>query len=147
MRDVTERVLREVYAQLSRQRVALEATLLKPNMVLPGSESDSTATDAQIARATVEVLRRTVPAAVPGVLFLSGGQSDEQATARLDAINRLGAQPWELSFSFGRALQAPVLQAWAGDEANRPAAQDALLKRARLNGAARQGRYEVRLEQ
>ena len=116
-------------------------------MVLPGSESDSTASDAQIARATLEVLRRTVPAAVPGVLFLSGGQSDEQATARLDAINRLGAQPWELSFSFGRALQAPVLQAWAGDEANRQAAQDALLKRARLNGAARQGRYEARLEQ
>jgi len=84
---------------------------------------------------------------VPGVLFLSGGQSDEQATARLDAINRLGAQPWKLSFSFGRALQAPVLHAWAGDEANRHAAQDALLKRARLNGAARQGRYDAQLEQ
>jgi len=96
---------------------------------------------------TVEVLRRTVPAAVPGVLFLSGGQSDEQATARLDAINRLGAQPWELSFSFGRALQAPVLHAWAGNEANRQAAQDALLKRARLNGAARQGRYDAHVEQ
>ena len=140
--DVTERVLREVYTQLSKQRVALEATLLKPNMVLPGSESDSTASDAQIARATLEVLRRTVPAAVPGVLFLSGGQSDEQATARLDAINRLGTQPWELSFSFGRALQAPVLKAWAGEDANRPA-PEALLKRARLNGAARQGRYEA----
>ena len=88
-----------------------------------------------------------MPAAVPGVLFLSGGQSDEQATARLDAINRLGAQPWELSFSFGRALQAPVLKAWAGDEANRPAAQEALLKRARLNGAARQGAYDAQLEQ
>ena len=145
--EVTERVLREVYAQLGRQRVALEATLLKPNMVLPGTESGSTATDAQIARATVEVLRRTVPAAVPGVLLLSGGQSDEQATARLDAINRLGAQPWKLSFSFGRALQAPVLHAWAGDEAHRQAAQDALLKRARLNGAARQGRYDAQLEQ
>jgi fructose-bisphosphate aldolase class I len=145
--DVTERVLREVYAQLSNQRVVLEATLLKPNMVLPGSESDSRATDAQIARATVEVLRRTVPAAVPGVLFLSGGQSDEQATARLDAINRLGTQPWELSFSFGRALQAPVLKAWAGEDANRAAAQHALLKRARLNGAARQGRYDAQLEQ
>jgi fructose-bisphosphate aldolase class I len=145
--DVTERVLREVYAQLSNHRVVLEASLLKPNMVLPGSESDSTATDAEIARATVEVLRRTVPAAVPGVLFLSGGQSDGQATARLDAINRLGKQPWELSFSFGRALQAPVLRAWAGEGANRLAAQDALLKRARLNGAARQGRYDVRLEQ
>ena len=145
--DVTERVLREVYAQLSNQRVVLEASLLKPNMVLPGSGSGSTASDAEIARATMEVLRRTVPAAVPGVLFLSGGQSDEQATARLDAINRLGTQPWELSFSFGRALQAPVLKAWAGEDANRPAAQEALLKRARLNGAARQGRYDARLEQ
>ena len=143
--DVTERVLREVYAQLSNQRVVLEASLLKPNMVLPGSESDSTASDAEIARATVEVLRRTVPAAVPGVLFLSGGQSDEQATARLDAINRLGTQPWELSF-VRACLQAPVLRAWAGSEANRPAAQEALLK-GRLNGAARQGRYDVRLEQ
>jgi fructose-bisphosphate aldolase class I len=88
-----------------------------------------------------------VPAAVPGVLFLSGGQSDEQATARLDAINRLGTQPWELSFSFGRALQAPVLKAWAGEDSNRAAAHEALLKRARLNGAARQGRYDARLEQ
>ena len=147
VRHVTERVLREVYAQLGRQRVALEATLLKPNMVLPGSESDSTATDAQIARATVEVLRRTVPAAVPGVLFLSGGQSDEQATARLDAINRLGAQPWELSFSFGRALQAPVLHAWAGTRRTAAPPRTRLLKRARLNGAARQGRYDAQLEQ
>ena len=145
--DVTERVLREVYVQLNRQRVVLEASLLKPNMVLPGSESNSDASDEQIARATLEVLRRAVPAAVPGVLFLSGGQSDEQATARLDAINRLGTQPWELSFSFGRALQAPVLEAWAGEDANRPAAQAALLKRARLNGAARHGRYTAELEQ
>jgi fructose-bisphosphate aldolase class I len=145
--DVTERVLREVYAQLSRKRVALEASLLKPNMVLPGTESDSAPSDEQIARATLEVLRRVVPAAVPGILFLSGGQSDQQATARLDAINRLGTQPWELSFSFGRALQAPVLKAWAGEDANRPAAQAALVKRARLNGAARHGRYTAELEQ
>jgi fructose-bisphosphate aldolase class I len=144
--DVTERVLREVYVQLNRQRVVLEASLLKPNMVLPGSESNSDASNEQIARATLEVLRRAVPAAVPGVLFLSGGQSDEQATARLDAINRLGTQPWELSFSFGRALQTPVLEAWAGEDANRPAAQAALLKRARLNGAARHGRYTAQLE-
>lgn len=137
--EVTQRVLREVYEQLSRQRVVLEATLLKPNMVLPGTESDTGASDEQIARATLEVLRRAVPAAVPGILFLSGGQSDEQATARLDAINRLAPQPWELSFSFGRALQAPVLKAWAGDDANRTDAQSALLNRARLNGAARRG--------
>lgn len=106
--EVTERVLREVYEQLSRHRVVLEATLLKPNMVLPGTESEIQASDERIARATLEVLRRGVPAAVPGVLFLSGGQTDEQATARLDAMNRLAPQPWELSFSFGRALQAPV---------------------------------------
>lgn len=137
--EVTERVLREVYEQLSRQRVVLEATLLKPNMVLPGTESDSSVSDGDIALATVEVLRRVVPAAVPGILFLSGGQSAEQATARLDAINRLAPQPWELSFSFGRALQAPVLKVWAGEDANRPAAQAALLERARLNGAARGG--------
>jgi len=137
--EVTERVLREVYRQLSIHRVSLEASLLKPNMVLPGTDSDSAASDEQIARATVEVLRRAVPAAVPGVLFLSGGQSDEEATTRLDAINRLGPQPWELSFSYGRALQAPVLKAWVGQDANRGAAQAALLERARLNGAARYG--------
>lgn len=145
--EVTERVLREVYEQLSRQRVVIEATLLKPNMVLPGTESDSQVSDDQIALATLEVLRRAVPAAVPGILFLSGGQSDEQATARLDAVNRLAPQPWELSFSFGRALQAPVLKAWAGGDANRPAAQAALLKRARLNGAARRGAYTADLEE
>jgi fructose-bisphosphate aldolase class I len=137
--DVTERVLREVYAQLSTQHVALESSLLKPNMVLPGTESDALVSDEHIACATLEVLRRAVPAAVPGVLFLSGGQTDEQATTRLDAINHMGPQPWELSFSFGRALQAPVLKAWAGEDANRAAAQAALLERARLNGAARYG--------
>ncbi|MBV6728270.1 fructose-bisphosphate aldolase class I [Nocardioides daeguensis] len=145
--EVTERVLREVYQQLGRQRVVLEATLLKPNMVLPGSESDSRVTDQQIAHATIAVLRRTVPAAVPGILFLSGGQSDVEATARLDALNRLAPQPWELSFSFGRALQAPVLKAWGGQEANRAEAQAALLRRARLNGAARSGEYTADLEQ
>lgn len=144
--DVTERVLREVYAQLSRQRVVLEATLLKPNMVLPGTESGASAGDEQIARATIAVLRRTVPAAVPGILFLSGGQGPEQATARLDAVNRLAPQPWGLGFSFGRALQEPVLAVWAGDDANRSAAQSALLERARLNGAARRGAYTADLE-
>jgi fructose-bisphosphate aldolase class I len=143
----TERVLREVYAQLSRQRVVLEASLLKPNMVLPGADSAAPVSDEEIASATLAVLRRAVPAAVPGILFLSGGQSDEQATARLDAINRLGPQPWDLSFSFGRALQAPVLKAWAGEDANRATAQAALIKRAALNGAARSGRYTARLEE
>lgn len=144
--EVSERVLREVYAQLSRQRVVVEATLLKPNMVVPGTESSSQVSDEEIARVTLEVLRRAVPAAVPGILFLSGGQSDEQATSRLNALNRLEPQPWELSFSFGRALQAPVLKAWAGEDAHRAVAQAALLKRARLNGAARHGAYTVELE-
>lgn len=144
--EVTQRVLREVYAQLARHQVILEASLLKPNMVLPGADSDSPVGDVQIGTTTLDVLRRTVPAAVPGILFLSGGQSDREATARLDAANRLPPQPWELSFSFGRALQAPVLRAWGGDAVNRPTAQAALLKRARLNGAARRGEYQPAME-
>jgi fructose-bisphosphate aldolase class I len=144
--EVTTEVLRAVYDQLARHRVRLEATLLKPNMVLPGSECPDQADDERIALMTVEVLRRAVPAAVPGIVFLSGGQSDEQATARLDAINRHVPQPWELSFSFGRALQAPVLRAWAGEEANRSAAQAALLHRAGLNSAARYGSYRPEME-
>jgi len=145
---VTERVLREVYRQLSRHGVALEATLLKPNMVLPGTDSVAPVSDRQVAETTMAVLRRVVPAAVPGIVFLSGGQNEQQATARLDALNRVTpAQPWQLSFSFGRALQAPVLRLWAS-EVNGPAApaQAALLKRARLNGAARQGAYSHGLE-
>ena len=138
----TERVLREVYAQLHRQRVVLEASLLKPNFVLPGTDCGEDVSDDEIASATLAMLRRTVPAAVPGIVFLSGGQSDAQATARLAAVNRQGPQPWELSFSYGRALQAPVLRAWAGIDANRAAAQAALLTRARLNGAARLGLYD-----
>jgi fructose-bisphosphate aldolase class I len=118
----------------------LEATLLKPNMVLPGTASPRQTSNEDIAQATVAAFRRAVPAAVPGIVCLSGGQSDEEATARLDALNRCGRQPWELSFSFGRALQAPVLRAWAGDEDNRGSAQAALLRRAKLNGAARQAR-------
>ncbi len=143
---VTESTLRAVYEQLAHQRVVLEATLLKPNMVLPGQDSTTPASDTEIAAATIETLRRAVPAAVPGIVFLSGGQSDREATARLDALNRRGPQPWELSFSFGRALQAPVLAAWAGDEANRGAAQKALLHRAGLNAAARSGSYLSSME-
>jgi fructose-bisphosphate aldolase class I len=138
---VTATVLREVYAQLAHHRVALEGTLLKPNVVLPGTACPDSVDDATIAARTLAVLRDTVPASVPGIVFLSGGQTDEQATARLDALNRVGHQPWELSFSFGRALQGPVLRAWAGESTNRSAAQAALRHRARLNGAARCGRY------
>jgi fructose-bisphosphate aldolase class I len=144
--EVTTDVLRAVYDQLARQRIRLEATLLKPNMVLPGTDCPVQVDDETIAMKTVEVLRRAVPAAVPGIVFLSGGQTDEQATARLDAINRHAPQPWELSFSFGRALQAPVLRAWAGEDANRVAAQSALINRAALNGAARYGSYRPEME-
>jgi fructose-bisphosphate aldolase class I len=143
--DVTAEVLRAVYAQLARHRVVLEGTLLKPNMVVPGADADLV-DDGEIARVTVDVLRASVPAAVPGIVFLSGGMSDAQATSRLNAINLLAPQPWELSFSFGRALQGPVLRAWAGDDENRDAAQAALRHRANLNGAARRGGYRPDLE-
>jgi fructose-bisphosphate aldolase class I len=143
---VTSAVLRAVYDQLARQRVTLSGTLLKPNMVLPGASSARQPSDRAVAEATIAVLRDTVPAAVPGIVFLSGGQAPEQATARLDALNRCEPQPWQLSFSFGRALQAPVLDAWGGLEANRAAAQAALLHRARMNGLARRGRYTVDYE-
>ena len=145
--EVTVATLRCVYDHLARHRVVLEASLLKPNMVLPGKDCPVQASHDEIADATIAVLRETVPAAVPGIVFLSGGQSDEDATARLDAMNRRASQPWELSFSYGRALQAPVLRAWAGDEANRNVAQGAFLHRAALNGAARRGSYGPEMEQ
>jgi fructose-bisphosphate aldolase class I len=144
--EVTVAALRAVYEQLGRHRVVLEATLLKPNMVLPGEDCPRPASDEQIAERTLTAFRQVVPAAVPGIVFLSGGQSDQEATSRLNALNSLGPQPWQLSFSFGRALQAPVLRAWAGDDANRDVAQAALLKRARLNGAARRGSYRPDME-
>jgi fructose-bisphosphate aldolase class I len=144
--QVTTAVLRTVYDQLARHRVELEGTLLKPNVVLPGSESDQHVGDETVAVRTISVLRNAVPAAVPGIVFLSGGQTEQQATARLDALNRQGPQPWGLSFSFGRALQAPVLRAWQGDDDNRGVAQMVLLDRAALNGAARYGRYEPGME-
>jgi fructose-bisphosphate aldolase class I len=144
--EVTASTLRCVYDHLARHRVVLEASLLKPNMVLPGKDCPAQADRDEIADATIAVLRQTVPAAVPGIVFLSGGQSDQEATARLDAINRRAPQPWQLSFSFGRALQAPVLTAWAGDHANRDTAHTALLHRAALNSAARHGSYRADME-
>jgi fructose-bisphosphate aldolase class I len=143
---VTAGVLRAVYGHLARHRVDLAGTLLKPNMVLPGSESGELVSDDDIALATLEVLRDTVPASVPGIVFLSGGQSPTQATARLNALNRHEPQPWELSFSFGRALQAPVLDTWAANPDDRAAAQAALLGRARMNGLARRARWSADLE-
>ena len=144
--EVTEAVLHEVFAALHRHRVALEHMLLKPSMVVAGKAHPKQAAVAEVAAQTLRVLRRTVPAAVPGIFFLSGGQTPTEATAHLDAMNRLGAQPWALSFSYGRALQDPALQAWKGQAANARSAQDALLERARLNGAARDGRYDATME-
>jgi fructose-bisphosphate aldolase class I len=126
--------------------VDLAGTLLKPNMVLPGSGSDQVVSDVEVAEATIAVLRDTVPASVPGIVFLSGGQSPRQATARLDALNRCTPQPWQLSFSYGRALQAPVLEAWAGRSENQDLAREALLQRARMNGLARRGRWTAGME-
>ena len=144
---VTEEVLHAVFHALYRQRVALEYMLLKPNMVVPGIACTEQATPEQVAQATLACLRRTVPAAVPGIYFLSGGQSDVTATANLNAINAgPPKQPWVLSFSYGRALQAPALNAWRGAGANKTIAQQALYKRARLNSAARDGKYTDILE-
>jgi fructose-bisphosphate aldolase, class I len=144
--EVTEAVLHEVFHALHRHRVVLEHTLLKPSMVVPGKEHAQQATPAEVAAQTIRVLRRTVPAAVPGIVFLSGGQTPAQATANLDAINRAGPQPWQLSFSYGRALQEPALQAWKGQATAMRNAQNALLKRARLNSAAREGKYTAAME-
>jgi len=146
--DVTEAVLHSVFRALRDQRVTLEHVLLKPNMVLPGTGCPRQASVADVAEATVRCLLRAVPAAVPGIVFLSGGQSDELATAHLNAMNVRTdyPRPWQLSFSFARALQAPVLKAWNGEARNVPAAQKAFYHRAKCNSAARFGRYTPELE-
>lgn len=143
---VTEAALHHVFTALVEQEVRLEAMLLKPNMVLSGKECTTQAGVAEVADATLRCMRRGVPAAVPGLVFLSGGQSDMQATEHLNALNQLEGAPWQLSFSFGRALQAPALKAWSGKAENVGAAQQALLHRARCNGAARFGRYSNAME-
>jgi fructose-bisphosphate aldolase class I len=142
----TRDTLAEVFAALRRHRVRFDGMLLKPNMVLSGSDCPTQAGVEQVAEATVACLRDNVPASVPGIVFLSGGQTDEAATAHLNAMNRLGGAPWQLSFSYGRALQAPALKAWKGEAANGPAAQRAFLHRARLNGAARSGGWTEAME-
>ena len=144
--EVTERTLQQVFHELFLQRVPLEQILLKPNMVLSGTESPTQAGVRQVAEATLAIFRRTVPAAVPGIVFLSGGQSDELATAHLNEMNRLGGGPWQLSFSYGRALQAPALKAWGGKTANVAAGQKAYYHRAKCNGAARSGSYTQAME-
>jgi fructose-bisphosphate aldolase class I len=144
--DVTLAAQEAVFHELFEQRCAFEGLLLKPNMVLPGYESPKQVSDEEIAEATVRCFRITVPAAVPGIVFLSGGQSDEEATARLNAMNKLGPHPWQLSFSYGRALQAPALKAWKGAAANVDAGRAAFLHRARMNSLARSGSYTPDME-
>ena len=139
--DVTSRSLHAVFTELRDQRVHFEQMLLKPNMVLSGYECPEQASHEEVAEQTLRCFYRHVPAAVPGIVFLSGGQSDEDATANLNAINARGPHPWELSFSYGRALQAPALKAWGGDPANVEAAQKSYYRRAKFNGAARFGQY------
>jgi fructose-bisphosphate aldolase class I len=144
--DVTSAVLDALYEALFLQRVRLDGTLLKPNMVLSGYSCSQQASVEEVAEASVRCFRATVPAAVPGIVFLSGGQSDELATAHLSAMNQLGDLPWQLSFSYGRALQAPALKAWKGETANVDAGRDAFLHRAKLNSAARTGSYTAAME-
>jgi fructose-bisphosphate aldolase, class I len=144
--QITETTLRAVFAELAEQRVLLEGIVLKPNMVLAGYGCPRQPSVDEVAQRTLMVLRRVVPAAVPGIAFLSGGQSDERACAHLSAMNAAGAAPWELSFSYGRGLQAAALEAWAGREANADEAQEAFEHRARCTSAARRGRYDPELE-
>ena len=144
--DVTEQTLRSVFNALAEHRVALEGMVLKPNMVLSGKECPQQASVQEVAEATVRCMKRVVPAAVPGLVFLSGGQTDLQATEHLNAMNQLEGLPWQLSFSFGRALQAPVLKAWKGEAANVAAAQQAFHHRAWCNSKARFGKYTEDME-
>jgi fructose-bisphosphate aldolase, class I len=144
--EVTSRTLHAVFTELRDQRVHPEGMLLKPNMVLSGYDCTEQASHEQVAAETIRCFKRHVPAAVPGIVFLSGGQSDEDATANLNAMNALGAHPWQLSFSYGRALQAPALKAWGGKEENVEAGQRAYYHRAKMNSAARTGMYAPEME-
>jgi len=144
--DVTARTLDWTFEQLRAHRVALEGMVLKPNMVIAGMKSPSQAGVKEVAEATVRCLKSHVPKEVAGIAFLSGGQSDTLATAHLDAMNKLGPLPWPLSFSYGRALQAAALKAWGGKQDRFSAGQAAFARRAKLNGLARDGRYDTALE-
>jgi fructose-bisphosphate aldolase class I len=144
--QVTEWTLNAVYEALYLNRVSLEGSVRKPSMVISGKGCARQAGVDEVAERTVRILKRTVPAAVAGIVFLSGGQSDELATAHLDAMNKLGNNPWPLSFSYGRALQQPSIKAWKGSAANVAAAQAALTHRSRMNGLAALGRYSAALE-
>lgn len=143
---VTAQVLETVFSELDAHHVQFEGMLLKPNMVIAGKKCTHQASVSEVAEATIRCLKRYVPAAVPGIVFLSGGQSAEDATDHLNAMNKTGPHPWQVSFSYGRALQAPVLAAWQGQEKNAAAAQKALLARCHLNGLARDGAYDRAME-
>lgn len=144
--EASERTLARVFAELGAQGVLLEGMVLKPSMVIAGKKCPRQASVEEVAEATLRCLRRHVPAAVPGVAFLSGGQTPEQATAHLNAMNRSGPQPWQVSFSYARALQNPVLEIWRGEAGNAGAAAQAFTRRARLNHLARSGSYDPKLE-
>jgi fructose-bisphosphate aldolase, class I len=145
--EVTEAALEAVFAELVEQGVHLEGMLLKPNMVVSGLECSQTAMPEEVARLTLRTLKRRVPAAVPGLVFLSGGQSEVQATENLNAMNLTGPHPWQLSFSYGRALQQSGLKAWSGEASNIPMAQKVLMHRAHMNSLARSGSYTAQEEQ
>jgi fructose-bisphosphate aldolase class I len=144
--QVTEWLLKTVFEQLYYQKIALEGMVLKPNMVISGKKAKNQASVEEVAEKTVKVLKACVPAAVPGIAFLSGGQSDEEATAHLDAMNRIGGLPWRLTFSYGRALQAAPQKAWAGKSGNVAAAQRAFTHRAMMNSLAARGQWKQDLE-
>jgi fructose-bisphosphate aldolase class I len=144
--EVTSRVLNKTFRELQAQRVALEGMILKPNMAISGKKCSKQASVEEVAEKTVRLLKACVPAAVPGIAFLSGGQSDEEATAHLNAMHRLGTLPWPLTFSYGRALQAAPQKAWAGKAENVAAGQRAFAHRARMNALARTGEWETSLE-
>jgi fructose-bisphosphate aldolase class I len=144
--EVTGRTLRAVFAELAQQRVSLEGMVLKPNMVLSAYDCPDQADVEEVAQRTLALFRQVVPAAVPGIVFLSGGQPDEAASAHLSAMNNIGGVPWELSFSYGRALQGSPLKVWGGEESKVTDAQEAFAHRARCNGEARFGRYTEELE-
>jgi len=145
--EVTQRVLNKTFQELRIQRVELEGMILKPNMAIPGKKSAKQASVEEVAEKTVRLLKACVPAAVPGIAFLSGGQSDADATAHLDAMNRIGGLPWALTFSYGRALQAAPQKAWSGKPENVAAGQRAFTHRARMNSLAARGEWKADLEQ
>ncbi len=145
--EVTEFVLKETFQELYYQKVALQGMILKPNMAISGKKAQNRASVEEVAEKTVRLLKGCVPPAVPGIAFLSGGQSDEEATAHLDAMNRIGGLPWRLTFSYGRALQAAPQKAWSGKAENAAAGQQAFTHRARMNSLASKGEWKADLEQ